>query len=289
MAESETTVVSVLEGPYTILNKFGVPLPVCFCMQGNELQLRNAQWTAKQSHSGFSVSFFWPTLKSEFEANVTVSKKNRKRKKREAGAKAQKVTQEAAVKVASDHLGDSTETGTSTNPVITAPITTHQRKPSSKKQKEVKSLGQNFESTTLTSPEPLDLAHHHVNTPATSNYDSEEPAHVDLTSCDGVAYEYRDNVPGLNYTVNGREEWTPVKKARKKRIKQPVSSTNDAITSDSDSSQSSSSLDVSCSRLVEYSVQEGVPGLTIYRKNIHWTPIVPSPISSRTRSKMKKT
>ena len=109
------------------------------------------------------MSFFWPTLKSELEANVTVSKKNRKRKKREAGAKAQKVTQEPAVKVASDHLGDSTETGTST---------------SSKLQKEVRSLGQNFESTTLTSPEPLDLAHHHVNTPATSNHDSEEPAHV---------------------------------------------------------------------------------------------------------------
>ena len=46
-----------------------------------------------------------------------------------------------------------------------------------------------------------------------------------------MAYEYRDRVPGLNYTVNGREEWTPVKKARRKRIKKPVSSTNDAITS----------------------------------------------------------
>ena len=111
------------------------------CMQGNGLQLRNAQWTAKQSHCGFSVSFFWPTLKSELEANVTVSKKNRKRKKRKAGAKAQKDTQEAAVKVASDHLGDSTETGTSNNPVITAPITTHQRKPSSKKRKESQELG----------------------------------------------------------------------------------------------------------------------------------------------------
>ena len=52
MAESETTVatVSVFEGPYIILNKFGVPLPVCL-------------------------------VQSELEANVTVSKKNRKRKK----------------------------------------------------------------------------------------------------------------------------------------------------------------------------------------------------------------
>ena len=146
---------SVLEGPYTILNKFGVPLPVCLCIQGNGLQLRNAQWTAKQYHSGFSVSFFWPTLKSELEANVTVSKKNRKRKKRGAGAKAQKVTQEAAD--VTKWLLTTLETPlrqvrTSNNPVITAPITTHQRKPSSKERKEVRSLGQNFESTTVTSP-----------------------------------------------------------------------------------------------------------------------------------------
>ena len=89
---------------------------------------------------------------------------------------------------------------------------------------------------------------------------------MDLTSCDGVTYEYRDHVPGLKHTVNGREEWTPVKKARRKRIKQPVSSINDAITSASDSSSSSSSLDVSySSRLVEYSVEEGVPGLTMQK------------------------
>ena len=55
-------VVSVLESPYTMLQKSGVPLPVCMCMQGKGLQLGNAQWTARQSNGGFSVTFFWPAL-----------------------------------------------------------------------------------------------------------------------------------------------------------------------------------------------------------------------------------
>ena len=32
-------VVSVLESPYTLVQKSGVPLPVCICMQGKGLQL----------------------------------------------------------------------------------------------------------------------------------------------------------------------------------------------------------------------------------------------------------
>ena len=35
-------VVSILESPYTLLQKSGVPLPVCICMQGKGLQLGNA-------------------------------------------------------------------------------------------------------------------------------------------------------------------------------------------------------------------------------------------------------
>ena len=265
---------SVLEGPYTILNTFGVPFPVCLCMQGNGLQLRNAQWTAKQSHRGFSVSFFWPTLKSELEANVTECKKNRKRKEKKAGAKAQKDTQEAAVKVASDHLGDSTETGTSNIPVITAPITTHQRKPSSKKRKEVRSLGRNIEPTTLR-PAPSSCYHS-----SNIQYDSDVMV---------WPIEYRDHEPVWFelYCEWKRRVDSSEKKAQRKRIKQPVSSTNDAITSDSDSSSSSSSLDVSCSRLVEYTVYKKVFLVSPSIAKIHTghAPIVPSTISSRTRSK----
>ena len=47
-------VVSVLESPYTMLQKSGVPLTVCMCMEGKGLQLGNAHWTASQA-----VTFFW--------------------------------------------------------------------------------------------------------------------------------------------------------------------------------------------------------------------------------------
>ena len=108
-----------------------------------------------------------------------------------------------------------------------------------------------------------------------------------------MAYEYRDRVPGLNYTVNRREEWTPVKKARRKRIKQPVSSTNDAITSDSDSSHAEYIVQVWMSPAADW-------WSTVYKKvflvspsiakiRTGHAPIVPSPILSRTRSKTKKT
>ena len=50
--------------PYTVLQKSGIPLPVCLYMQGKGLQLEDAQWTAlRQSNGGFSVTFFWPALR----------------------------------------------------------------------------------------------------------------------------------------------------------------------------------------------------------------------------------
>ena len=41
---------SVLESPYAVLQKSGIPLPVCMCMQGKGLQLGDAQWTARQKN-----------------------------------------------------------------------------------------------------------------------------------------------------------------------------------------------------------------------------------------------
>ena len=56
---------------------------------------------------------------------------------------------------------------------------------------------------------------------------------------------------------------------------------------DSSSDTSGSELDVSCSRMVQYSLREGVPGVSIHRRNVVWEPIVPSPVATRTRSKTK--
>ena len=56
-----------------------------------------------------------------------------------------------------------------------------------------------------------------------------------------------------------------------------------------DSESSSSDLDVSCSRQIDYTIRDGVPGLTVYRRNPNpkWSPIAPSPIASRTRTKQQ--
>ena len=80
------------------------------------------------------------------------------------------------------------------------------------------------------------------------------------------------------YTLDGNETWTPVIK-RKRRPRR--SSTEDR--------SSSSELDVSCSRMVQYQEHNGAPGLSIHRRNVGWTPIEPSPVASRTRSRTKDT
>ena len=99
---------------------------------------------------------------------------------------------------------------------------------------------------------------------------------VDLTACENVVYEKRDEVPGVKYTLNGSETWTPV--VKRKRRRSSTSSTGDS---------SSSELDVSCSRKVQYQERNGAPGLSIHRRNVKWTPVVPSPVASRTRSRTK--
>ena len=55
---------SVLEGSFAGLQGVGIPLqlPVCIHLQDLGLQLEGAQWTAKQSNTGFSISFFWPVI-----------------------------------------------------------------------------------------------------------------------------------------------------------------------------------------------------------------------------------
>ena len=63
--------------------------------------------------------------------------------------------------------------------------------------------------------------------------------------------------------------------------------------SDSESDGSSSEVDVSCSRLVEFEKREETPGLMIYCRGAPtWTPIRSAakmgPIATRTRSKTAK-
>ena len=68
-----------------------MPLPVCMCMQGKGLQLGDAQWTARQSNTGFSVSFFWPALnpdKVDVKATTNGARKRKQSKNSKRKAKA---------------------------------------------------------------------------------------------------------------------------------------------------------------------------------------------------------
>ena len=227
---------------------------LCQFVSGKGIQLGSAQWTAKQSHSGFSISFFWPSLsESVAKVGTSVSKKNSSRKKREARAAFKRVSQEATDKVASaQQLQD--------------PI-------------KLRSCSSNCCPPTYRTSDLVNQ----------SKSSTEEP--VNLANCESVVYEMKDQVPGVRYTPpdGGDDKWTPVvKKTRgKKHLKSsegcsPIDYTD--LTSDS----SSSELDVYCSRLVEYSIREGVPGLAIHHRNTAWSPIAPSPVAARTRSRTRK-
>ena len=58
MAENCSTLVSVLDGHYHDLHKAGVPLFLCVHLKALGLRLNGAVWSARQSMSGFSISFY---------------------------------------------------------------------------------------------------------------------------------------------------------------------------------------------------------------------------------------
>ena len=52
-------VVAMQNGPFSGLHKAGVPLAICMHLTEKGLSLRETVWTARQSKSGFSMSFYW--------------------------------------------------------------------------------------------------------------------------------------------------------------------------------------------------------------------------------------
>jgi hypothetical protein len=63
--------VAVLEGEFASLVGLGFPLSLSIQVQESCLTLCKAQWRAKSTKSGFSVSFFW------LEGKVTAKKKQK--------------------------------------------------------------------------------------------------------------------------------------------------------------------------------------------------------------------
>lgn len=86
MVNGSTISVSVLEGDSAKLLSGGVPISVCIHLQDKGLHFEDAVWTAKQSKSGFSVSFYWKSG-SEVKANVKKVNKGRKWKKKQLSSR----------------------------------------------------------------------------------------------------------------------------------------------------------------------------------------------------------
>ena len=79
----KTLIVSVLDGVFLQLNQVGVPVPLCLLMKEQELHLKNAQWTARQTAGGFSMSFFWPVaLQGVAQPEKVIKKPRWKRRKK---------------------------------------------------------------------------------------------------------------------------------------------------------------------------------------------------------------
>ena len=238
----------------------GIPLPVCIHLQDLGLQFEDAQWTAKQSNTGFSISFFWPVHdRYAFGVNLP-SKKCKRRHKR-----ARRTSGRTSGSMGRVEGGKEAGPGPSNTDKNETPIVAHQS------------------SQECSHKQQTDLVSS-VSSKDDSNHNAEDSAALDLLSCESISYEMRQNIPGGICMKDGYEGWTPVvsrNRRRKKLKQQPISSSDD----------SDSELDVRGAREVSYQERDGVPYLYVCRgctsRNVKWTPIAPSPIAFRTRRQIK--
>ena len=254
---------AVLEGQYASLEDHGVPLSVCLQLQQLGVKLHEAQWTARHSLGGFSISFFWPAL----ERNQPFKKqqKMRKSKVNKKSTVAKQVPTQCTNIQTKSPTTDAAKTELRNS---TSPIVAHQSIPS---------------ETVAAPPSPTSLKSQLSPVSASSSCDS--PQEPNLLNCVDVTYENREQGPGVSYkTREGKEEWTPVIRKKRKARRRCESSE-----SDSDGSV----VDVSCSRLVRYEEREKTPGLAIFRRGpATWVPIQAAkqePIAARTRSETLNT
>jgi len=77
MVETAKIKIAVLESPYSGLEDLGIPPSVCLQLQQLGLQVDNAQWAARHSLGGFSISF-WVAL----EKTQLLEKPKRSRRKK---------------------------------------------------------------------------------------------------------------------------------------------------------------------------------------------------------------
>ena len=277
--------VSVLEGSFAGLQGVGIPLPVCIHLQDLGLQFEGAQWTAKQSNTGFSISFFWPVQdRSAFGVNRP-GKKRRKRRKKD-----RRTSGWASGSMGRVEAGKEADPGNNNVDDRNTPIEAHcstGSSPSSPSRGHAAITNQ-CKVTTDDSKSATSATSTCSLSPPTSGSNN-----VDLTICSKVQFELRDGVPGVSYQdTENTAGWTPVSGRRRKRPQLPPyvlrrfppdhplrrnQSNSDSETDEEICIPQNADTDV-C-----FNILDGVPGLQVTTKNSSkWTPI-----ASRTRSKSK--
>ena len=89
IAEGSKILVCIVNGLHADLVKTGVHLSICLLLQQQGLLMDSAQWTAKQTATGFSVSFFWPRPPGQCRQYGTKNgrRTGRRRKRKRRGLK----------------------------------------------------------------------------------------------------------------------------------------------------------------------------------------------------------
>ena len=188
-------------------------------MQQLGLQLHEAQWTARHSLGGFSISFFWPALDNHQPAKK--KKKSKKSKKSEVNRK--NASESTTNKPTTSNLkpGDVGSPAKPASLLDHSPIVAHYPPPPEPE------LNLNNHSLLVSEADPTSISE--ASTCTVPN----------LSDCEDVKYESRDYTPGVSYKIlEGKEQWTPV--VRRKRTKLRV------FEGDSDSDSSGSEVNVSC-------------------------------------------
>ena len=311
MAQESSIRVFVLEAAYTRLQAVGIPMPLCMHMQELGMNMSDALWTSRQTKSGFSVPFFWPTCTSSVPwypplyptgaGFIPPKKRRRRRRKRYTSKKSVVPNVNTQGPVHKQSGKENTSTALETPPraycdpsqtslAVDTPLTDHSLDTITTKRVTLEprpSQSSQVVSDVIATPTEPSFSHvpsfdHHSlrtrtdesETSELVRSDEDEISELDLNSCEQVVYEVRD-VPGVSYVNDGELGWTPVKK---KRPRKKAEAADVSVSSESDSNDL---CFPGCN--ISYKSRSGYPGLLVQGKSKIWTPI-----AARTRKKKKE-
>lgn len=282
MAQTAAIRVSVLEGCYNHLQAVGVPLPLCMHMQELGLFLNTAQWTAKQSIGGFSVSFFWPALSvSPYHSAAPKPRKRRRKKKnvKLTGTKPNESPSGEGGAILSASATTVVPPVADVHPVASDPSSSEDGDSFSPSTEVGTTMTANS-TTDVSAATPVADVHPEASDLSSTEDNESSAESLDLKSCESVVLDIRD-VPGVSFVKDGVTDWTPVVSRRKK---DRLTKRNRSLCSPA-SSSSGCDLDLSeCE--AEYLMRLGSPGIAARHTGGSrlWTPI-----AARTRYKLRTT